>query len=85
MDDGSWQDNLSDYNSDFSMPSDQEDGNNIFFSNFTLTLFATGGGGVISGAPNGEGSWQDNFRKTIFQKKRNILTVTKNFMPQISP
>merc|ERR1712083_1145130 len=26
MDDGSWQDNLSDYNSDFSMPSDQEDG-----------------------------------------------------------
>ena len=31
MDDGSWQDNLSDYNSDFSMPSDQEDGNNIYF------------------------------------------------------
>merc|ERR1712238_629072 len=26
MDDGSWQDNLSDYNSDFSMPSDQEEG-----------------------------------------------------------
>ena len=40
MDDGSWQDNLSDYNSDFSMPSDQEDGNNIFFSDCTLTLFA---------------------------------------------
>ena len=31
MDDGSWQDNLSDYNSDFSMPSDQEDGNYIYF------------------------------------------------------
>ena len=33
MDDGSWQDNLSDYNSDFSMPSDQEDGK-IFFDFF---------------------------------------------------
>ena len=27
--DGSWQENMSDYNSDFSMPSDDEQGNNI--------------------------------------------------------
>ena len=41
MDDGSWQDNLSDYNSDFFLLFDQKEG-----------------------------------RKTIFHKKRNILTVT---------
>ena len=29
--DGSWQDNMSDYNSDFSMPSDQEEGNNRIY------------------------------------------------------
>ena len=59
MDDGSWQDNLSDYNSDFSMPSDQEDGKYIFFSNYTLTLFTTGGAYfyplLILGAPNDDG------------------------------
>ena len=37
MDDGSWQDNLSDYNSDFSMPSDQEDGKYIYIY-FQITL-----------------------------------------------
>ena len=36
MDDGSWQDNLSDYNSDFSMPSDQEDGKYIYIYFFKL-------------------------------------------------
>ena len=50
MDDGSWQDNLSDYNSDFSMPSDQEDGMYIFFK-FYFNPICHGRGGVISGAP----------------------------------
>ena len=45
MDDGSWQDNLSDYNSDFSMPSDQEDGNNIFFFKFYFNPICHGRGG----------------------------------------
>ena len=63
MDDGSWQDNLSDYNSDFSMPSDQEDGNIFFKLHFNPIWHEIGVGTFIPfyfGAPNDDGSWQDN-------------------------
>ena len=61
MDDGSWQDNLSDYNSDFSMPSDQEDGNNIYIFKLHFNPICYGRGYfyplLILGAPNDDGSW----------------------------
>ena len=36
--DGSWQENMSDYNSDFSMPSDDEQGNNIV-KKFSFSIY----------------------------------------------
>ena len=57
MDDGSWQDNLSDYNSDFSMPSDQEDGNNIYFFKLHFNPICHGRG-VLLLSPFGFGDSQ---------------------------
>jgi chromodomain-helicase-DNA-binding protein 4 len=59
MDDGSWQDNLSDYNSDFSMPSDQEDGNNIYFFKLHFNpICHRREGGVLLLSPFGFGGSQ---------------------------
>ena len=67
-DDGSWQVHLSDYNSDFSMPSDQEYGNNIYF--FKLQFNPIWGGGTV--LPNGVKVAVWDLSK-MFQKMKKVV------------